>query len=114
MATKERIEQIMREFVDKANEVCPDVAQGWAGTIQFIVPDLGIGWFLKFNMAGTVESWDEKIDEENAEGVLECNSDIFVDIWEKKIGGMEALALGKLTVRKSLESLMKLTPVLLV
>ena len=113
MATKEQLEKVMREFVDKANEVCPEFAQGWAGTIQVNIPDLGTGWFLKFAMDGTVESCVEKVDEENAEGVLECDSDLFSDIWDKKIGGMEALAMGKLQVRKSLDALMKMMPVMI-
>ena len=114
MATKERIEQVMKEFVDKANQVCPDVAQGWGGSIQVLIPDLGTGWFVQFAMDGTVESCVEKLDEENAEGVLECDSELFSDIWDKKIGGMEALAMGKLQVRKSLDALMKMMPVIII
>lgn len=113
MATKERILEIMHEFVDQVNEIGPTIAEGWGGSAQIIMTDLRTGWLVKFAMDGTVESWDEKIDEEVADGVLEVNSDIFVDIWEKRLPGMQALSEGKLVTRKSLEALMKLAPVIM-
>jgi putative sterol carrier protein len=113
MATKERVTEIMGEFVEKVNEIGPMIAEGWGGKVQVIMSDLGIGWLVKFAKDGTVESWDEKIDEETADGVMECTSDVFVDIWEKRLPGMEALSEGKLATRKSLDALMKLAPVIL-
>ena len=113
MATKERVVQIMEEFVEKANEIGPMIAEDWGGKVQVIMSDLGVGWMVKFAMDGTIESWDEMIDEDAADGVMECSSDIFVDIWEKRLPGMEALADGKLATRKSLDALMKLAPIIL-
>lgn len=113
MATRERILEIMKEFIEKVNEIGPMVAEDWGGSAQVIISDMNTGWLVKFAMDGTVESWDEKIDEETADGVLEVNSDIFVDIWEKRLPGMQALSEGKLVTRKSLEALMKLAPVIL-
>ena len=101
------------EFVEKINEIGPMIAEDWGGAVQVILSDLGTGWFFKFAMDGTIESWDEKIDEDAAEGVLETTSDMFVDIWEKRVPGMEALAEGKLATRKSLDALMKMAPVIL-
>lgn len=113
MATKERVVQIMEEFIERANDIGPMIAEGWGGKVQVIMSDLGTGWMVKFAMDGTIESWDEKIDEDAADGVMECHSDVFVDIWEKRLPGQQALADGKLATRKSLDALMKLAPVIL-
>ena len=113
MAKKEEIVEILRKTVETMKEIGPSVAEGWGGSVQIIIPDLKTGWLMKFAMDGTIERWDEKIDEETADGVLEINSDVFVDIWEKRLGPMEALADHKLDARKSLDALIKLLPALM-
>jgi len=110
---KEEIVDILRQTVEKMKEVGPAVAEGWGGAVQIIMPDLKTGWLMKFAMDGTIGSWDEKIDEKSADGTLEINSDVFVDIWEKRLGPMEALAEHKLDARGSLDALIKLLPALM-
>ena len=113
MATKQRIEEIVQEFVDKLNDKGPDIAEGWGGAVQIVVPDLNTGWYIKLAMDGTVESCTEKIDEENANGVMDVSSDTFVDIWEQRVAGLDALAMGKFKIRGSMDALMKFAPVLM-
>ena len=112
MAEKEELEKCMKVVVDKLNEVGPDVASEWGGSVQFIFPDLGTGWLVKMAMDGTVESCDEKIDEEAATSVVETDSDTWVGIMAKKIHPMEARASGKVQTRKSMEALIKIIPAL--
>ncbi len=73
----------MKVMVDKLSEVGPDVAADWGGSVLYLFPDLHTGWLLKMAMDGTVESWDEKIDEEAASGVLEMDSDTWVGVINK-------------------------------
>ncbi len=110
MAKKEEVKKWMQVIVDKLNEVGPIIAEEWGGSVQFVISDLKTGWLVKMAMDGTVESCDEKIDEEAALGVLEMDSDTFVGIYSKKISTGEARASGKLDVRKSLDALVKILP----
>ena len=110
MAKKEELKECMKVMVDRLNEVGPDIAPEWGGSIQFVFPDLHTGWLVKMAMDGTVESWDEKIDEEAATGVLEVDSDTWVGVINRKIATAEAKASGKIQVRKSIEALIKVLP----
>jgi hypothetical protein len=107
MATKAAIEEWLGKIVTKLNEVGPYVADEWGGSVQFIFPDLGTGWYLKMAMDGTVESLEEKIDEGAATGVVEIDSDVFIAIYEKRMSSTEARTLGKMRTRKSLDALIK-------
>ncbi len=109
---KKEIVNVLRQVVEKMKELGPIGAEGWGGSVQFIFPDLKTGWLMKFAMDGTIESWDEKIDEETADGVVEMDSDVFLDVWEKKLSPMQALADHKLATRKSLDALFKVMPAL--
>jgi len=110
MATKEEAAQATKTMVDKINEVGPFVSADWGGSIQFVISDLSTGWLIKMAMDGTVESWDEKIDEDAADGVLEMDSDTWVGINNKTIPPMEAYSEGRMVNRKSQEALMKVLP----
>jgi len=110
MAKKEELKECMKVMVDRLNEVGPDVAPEWGGSIQFVFPDLHTGWLVKMAMDGTVESCNESTDEAAASGVLEMDSDTFVGIYSKKISTGEARASGKMQVRKSLDALVKILP----
>lgn len=110
MATHEEATKATQAMVDKINEVGPYFSAEWGGSIQFIVPDLNTGWLLKMAMDGSVESCDEKIDEDTADGVLEMDSDTWVGVWFKTIHPMEAYTEGKMKSRKSDEALMKVLP----
>jgi len=110
MAKKAELERCMKVVVDRLNELGPDVAPEWGGSVQFVFPDLHTGWLLKVAMDGTVESCIEKIDEEAATGVIETDSDTWVDVINKKIHPSEAKASGKIQVRKSIEALIKILP----
>ena len=107
MANKEEVVKWIKVMVDKMNEACPYTAEGWGGSVQLVIPDLGTGWLVKMAMDGTVESCDEKIDEEAASGVVEMDSDTFVGIFAKTIVAAEASAEGKMRARKSIEALIK-------
>jgi putative sterol carrier protein len=110
MANKEEVKKCVQVIVDKLNEVGPIVAEEWGGSVQFVISDLKTGWLIKMAMDGTVESCDEKIDEEAALGVLEMDSDTFVGIINKTLNPLEAQAEHKIQVRKSMEALMKVLP----
>lgn len=110
MATKEEVKKSVQFIVDKLNEVGPIVAEDWGGSVQFVISDLKTGWLIKMAMDGTVESCDEKIDEESALGILEMDSDTFVGIINKTLNPLEAQAEHKIQVRKSMEALMKVLP----
>ncbi len=107
MATRAEVKKWLDTIVEKLNDFGPAVASGWGGSVQFIFPDLKTGWMLKLKMDGTVESLVEKIDEKNANGVVETNSDTFIDIYEKRIAPTEARASGAMQCRKSLDALVK-------
>lgn len=110
MADKAELERCMKVACERLDELGPDVAPDWGGSIQFVFPDLGTGWLLKVSMEGTTESCEEKIDEEAATGVLEMTSDTWVDIINKKLHPSEAKAENKIQVRKSVEALIKVMP----
>lgn len=110
MAKKEEVKKWMQVIVDKLNEVGPIVAEEWGGSVQFVISDLETGWLVKMAMDGTVESCDEKIDEEAALGILEMDSDTFVGIISKTLSPLEAQADHKIKARKSMEALMKILP----
>ena len=110
MASKEEVTRCVQVIVDKLNEVGPIVAEEWGGSVQFVISDLKTGWLIKMAMDGTVESCDEKIDEETALGVLEMDSDTFVGIINKTLNPLEAQAEHRIQVRKSMEALMKVLP----
>ena len=110
MASKEELKECMDIVVERLNDLGPDVAADWGGSVQWVFPDLNTGWLLKVAMDGTTESCDEKLDEEAASGVLEMDSDIWVGIIKKTINPQEAKAEGKMQVRKSIEALMKVLP----
>ena len=110
MANKEEVEKRVQVIVGKLNEVGPIMAEEWGGSVQFVISDLETGWLIKMAMDGTVESCDEKIDEETALGVLEMDSDTFVGIIDKTLNPLEAQAEHKIQVRKSMEALMKVLP----
>ena len=110
MADKEEVQKSVQVIVEKLNEVGPIMAEDWGGSVQFVISDLNTGWLIQMAMDGTVESCDEKIDEEAALGVLEMDSDTFVGIINKTISPMEAQAERKIQVRKSMEALMKVLP----
>lgn len=107
MATKAAVQEWLDTIVAKLNDIGPYVADDWGGSVQFIFPDLGTGWRLKMAMDGTVESLEEKIDEEASSGVVEIDSDTFIGIYEKRITSTEARTLGKMKTRKSLDALIK-------
>ena len=109
---KAEVVNLLRQVVEKMKDLGPTVAEGWGGSVQFVFPDLKTGWLMKFAMDGTIESWDEKIDEDTADGVVEMDSDVFLAVLEKKLSPMEALADHKLAARKSLDALFKLMPAL--
>ncbi len=44
MASKEEAKKATQSMVDKLNEVGPDVAPEWGGSIQFVISDLNTGW----------------------------------------------------------------------
>ena len=94
------MEKWIGTIVEKLNDVGPYVAPDWGGSVQFVVPDLGTGWLLQMAMDGTVESCDEKVDEEAATGVVEMDSDTFVAIYTKTMTPMEGTAQGKVKTRK--------------
>ena len=100
----------MKVMVNKLNEVGPDVAADWGGSVLYLFPGLSTGWLVKMAMDGTVESWDEKIDKEAASGILEVDSDTWVGVMNKTIHPSEAKAAGKIQVRKSIEAPIKILP----
>ena len=108
MAEKAEVEKWIATIVEKLNDVGPYVAADWGGSVQFVVPDLDTGWLLQMAMDGTVESCDEKVDEDAATGVVEMDSDTFVAIYTKAVSPMEASAQGKVKTRKSLDALIKI------
>jgi hypothetical protein len=107
MATEAAVKELLDRIVTKLDEVGPYVAEDWGGSVQFIFPDLGIGWWLKMAMDGTVESLEQKTDEEAATGVVEIDSDAFIGIYAGTISSTEARTLGRMRTRKSLDALMK-------
>jgi len=110
MASKEELLKSFKIMIDNLNEVGPYSAIDWGGACQFIFPDLNTGWLVKMKMDGTVESWNEKIDEDAAEGVVEMDSDTFIGILEKTVIAMEAFQVGKIALRKSMDGLIKMMP----
>ncbi len=113
MATHAEVKKQMQVFVDRLNDIGPDICQDWGGSVQFVFPDLKTGWLMKFKMDGTVESCHEKVDEKAATGVLELDSDTWVGIITKTINTSEAKASGKVIPRGSIEAIIKISPALM-
>jgi putative sterol carrier protein len=110
MAKKEEVEKLFQEIIERLNDVGPDVAADWGGSLLYVIPDLGTGWLLKMAMDGTVESLTESTDEEAALGVVELDSDTFVDIYTGRNSPMNAVAAGKCKMRKAMDALVKILP----
>ncbi len=113
MATHAECKKQMDVLVERLNDMGPDVCPDWGGSVQFIIPDLKTGWFLKMAMDGSVESCVEKVDEAAATGVLEMNSDIWVGMMKKTVNTSEMRLQGKLKARKSIEAMLKISPAIL-
>lgn len=113
MADKADVQKRMQIMVDKLNEIGPDSAAEWGGVVQFTFPDLATGWLVKMAMDGTVESCDEKIDEETADGVIEMDGDTFVGVIDKTLVPMEAFTVGKIKTRKGMDGLIKMMPAIM-
>jgi len=107
MATKEAVKEQLDKIVEKLEEVGPYVAEDWGGSVQFIFPDLDTAWFLQMAMDGTVESLEEKLDEDAATGIVEMYSDAFLGVYAKTTTTDEARAKGQMRTRKSMEALIK-------
>jgi len=110
MADKAEVDKYFEVIVERINDVGPFIAADWGGSVQFVLPDLNTGWLLKMAMDGTVESCEEKLDEDAATGVLELDSDTFVAIYSGTKSPMEFMAEGKLVGRKSMDALLKILP----
>ena len=110
MAKKEEVEKLLQDIVNRLNGVGPDVAADWGGSLLYVISDLGTGWLVKMAMDGTVESCNETTDEEVATGVVEMDSDTFVEIYTGKNSPMNAVAAGKVKMRKAMDALVKILP----
>ena len=110
MAKKEELEILLQAIVERLNDVGPDVAADWGGSLLYVISDLRTGWLVKMAMDGTVESCNETTDEKAASGVVELNSDTFVDIYTGKTTPMNAVAAGKIKMRKAMDALVKILP----
>ena len=110
MADKDAIKNRLDKMVKKLEEVGPDVAEGWGGTILFKIVDLDIGWMMKFAQDGTVESLEEKIDEDAATSILEFKSGAFIDVFNGKVPPAQAKGIGDMRVYKSIDALVAIMP----
>ncbi len=108
MATKEVVKKWLDTIVERLADMGPFVCKDWGGSVQFIFPDLKTGWLLKMKMDGTVESLEEKIDEEHATGTVELLSDTFVGIYEKTINPPDAYFSGAMKCRPGIEAMVKI------
>ena len=113
MAEKAEVQKRMQIMIDKLNEIGPDSAAEWGGMVQFTFPDLATGWLVKMAMDGTVQSWDEKLDEETADGVIEMDGDTFIGVIDKTVIPMEAFTVGKIKTRKGMDGLIKMMPAIM-
>lgn len=80
MADKAALKERLDGMVERLANVGADVAEVWCGTILFKAPDLGTGWMVKMAMDGTVESLEERVDEEGATNIIEADSDTLLEI----------------------------------
>ena len=110
MADKETVKKRLDVAVETLADIGPDIAEGWGGSILFKVTDLETGWMMKFADDGTVESLDEKVDEEAATSIVETDSDTLLGILNDKINAQEAYWAGSMRAHKSLEALTKIVP----
>ena len=113
MADKAQIRKRLDLAVEKLEDIGPYVAEGWGGSILFKVPDLDTGWMIKMAMDGTVESLEEKVDEEAATSIIETDSDRLLGIFNGEINASEARAEGTMRADKSLEALARIMPAII-
>ncbi len=108
--THDEVQKSVKALVDKVNEVGPDIAPEWGGAVQFVFPDIKSGWLIKLSMDGSVESWDEVINEDKADGVLEMPGELMYGIMFKGVNPMDPDSLAQMKARKSTDALMKVLP----
>jgi len=105
MADKATIKKRLDLAVEKLADIGPDIADDWGGTILFKTPDLETGWMMKMSMDGTVESLEQKVDEEAATSIIEADSDIMLAILNGDINASEARSDGRMRASKSFDGL---------
>ncbi len=105
MADREALKKRLDQAVEKLADIGPDIADDWGGTILFKVPDLETGWMMKMAMDGTVESLEEKVDEEAATSIIDADSDILLGILNGDVNPTQARAEGKMRAEKALDGL---------
>ena len=105
MADKEALKKRLDQAVDRLNDIGPDVVDDWGGSILFKTPDLDTGWFMQMAPDGTVESLEEKVDEEAATSIIEAESDILLGILNGEVNPQQARAEGKMKADKALDGL---------
>ncbi len=113
MADRDAIKRRLDKMVKKLDEIGPDVAEGWGGTILFKVVDLDTGWMMKFAENGTVESLEEKVDEDTATSILEFKSDALLDVLNGKVHPSEAKGRGDMRVYKAIDALVSIMPAII-
>ena len=105
MADKEALKKRLDQAVERLNDIGPDVVDDWGGSILFKTPDLDTGWFMQMAPDGTVESLEEKMDEEAATSVIEADSDILLGILNGDINPSQAKSEGTMRPSKALDGL---------
>ncbi|TAK35048.1 MAG: hypothetical protein EPO21_07515 [Chloroflexota bacterium] len=110
MADKAKLEKRLDIMVERLADVGPDIAEDWGGTILFKATDLNTGWMMKFAMDGTIESLEERMDEEAATSIMEADSDTLLGIFNGDINPMEARAKGSMRAEKALDPLALIMP----
>jgi hypothetical protein len=110
MTDKSTLQKRLDIMVDLLNEIGPDIADYWGGSILFKTPDLDTGWFLQMAMDGTVESLSEKVDDEAATSIIEADSDVLLGILNAEIDPQGALNNGSMKVFKSVDPILMIMP----
>ena len=111
MSLKNDVEIALKKVINKfGKKEYKARYENFTKIIQFTFPDLKISYLIKVKN-GNVESFkEEKIDNPNIH--LTIDSNIFLDILNKKIKPMAAFTTGKLKVKGNMLDVLKLQKIL--
>lgn len=109
---KKLADELIEVVKGKINEIA-DVNEGWGKALNIAFKDIGVGYWLKFAMAGHVEKLEKRpiseISLKDAEATSTFSSvDVFKGMLEGEIQPLTALSMGQLVVDGKMDAMMKL------
>ncbi len=104
-------EELINRLIEKINYNAI-LFEGWGKAFQIMFTDINVGYWIKVAMDGNVEKTENAIKKNEAVATIYWTTDTMRDVFDKKIGPMEAMNTGAIRIDGALTELLKLNPIL--